>query len=89
MSVFKYKAVSPDQKTVTGLVEAPTESIAVDILKDKQLTIIAFEEQKKGTGGFNIVLDKIKAKDVVIFSRQFSVLVSANVALVQSLHLLT
>ena len=90
MSVFKYKAVDVSQRTINGLVEAPTESIAVDILKEKQLTIISLTEQsKKAGGGFNIVLDRIKPKDIVIFSRQFSVLVSANVALVQSLHLLT
>lgn len=89
MSVFKYKAVDHNQKTVGGLVEAPTESIAVDILKEKQLTIISLDEQKKSMGGgFNIVLDRVKPKDVVIFSRQFSVLISANVALVQSLQIL-
>jgi len=62
--------------------------MAVEILRDKELEIISLIEKRRGGGKFNIVLDRIKAKDIVMFSRQFSVLIGASVALVQSLKLL-
>ncbi|MFH1427615.1 MAG: type II secretion system F family protein, partial [Patescibacteria group bacterium] len=37
---------------------------------------------------FLAILNRIKAKDIVIFSRQFSVMISANVALVQALKII-
>jgi len=87
MLVFRYKAVNKSNKTVTGLVEADSENLAVELLKDKGLKISYLEEGKKGSS-MSFVIGGIKSKDVVIFSRQFSVLISANVSLVQALNLL-
>ncbi len=89
MAVFKYKAITREKKSVAGLVEAVTEELAIDILKEKGLTIVAFREELGiGQGNIFSIFKRIKAKDLVIFSRQFSVLISASVTLVQSLHLL-
>jgi len=89
MAVYKYKALNKDKKTVSGLVEAASEDLAIDTLKDKELVIISLKEEAiKGGEKALFFLGRIKAKDLVIFSRQFSVLVSANVALVESLRLL-
>ena len=91
MPVFKYKAIDKNKKAIIGLVEAPSQPAAAVILKEKGMAIISLVE-KSGKGNIEIeipFLNRIKPKDVVIFSRQFSVLVSAGVALVQSLRLLT
>ena len=88
MSVFKYRAFTKEKRTIAGMVEAPSEDMAVDILRDKELEIISLVEKRSGSGKFNIVLDRVKTKDIVMFSRQFSVLIGASVALVQSLKLL-
>lgn len=89
MSVFKYKALKKNKQTVTGLVEADSEETAIDILKEKELSIISLKEESKKIGVKQVVLfSRVKAKDIVVFSRQFSVLISANIALVQSLRLL-
>ncbi len=87
MANFSYKAKNKENKTVAGVVQAPSEEMAVDILVDKGLTIFWFKETAtKGEMGLNIpFLNRIPPKDIVIFSRQLSVLVSANVPLVQSL----
>lgn len=87
MPSYKYKAINQDRGTVSGIVEAANESVAADILKEKQLLIVSLSEEKPGIN-FSISLDRIKPKDLVVFSRQFSVLISANVALVQSLKVL-
>lgn len=87
MSTFKYKAINRDNKSVSGLVEAESESEATSLLKDKGLSISYLEEGGESSK-FSFVLGGVKVKDIVIFSRQFSVLISANVSLVQALKLL-
>jgi len=89
MSVFKYRATNKEGRSATGLVEADSESAAIDVLKEKGLEIVSmYETSETGAGVFNYILGRVSAKDLVSFSRQFSVLISANVALVQSLKLL-
>ncbi|RLC38254.1 hypothetical protein DRH27_02735 [Candidatus Falkowbacteria bacterium] len=89
MPIYKYRAITEDKKTVSGLVEAPAESIAIDILKDRELEIISLSLKSAGKGwDINSFLNKVKPKDIVVFSRQFSVLISAGVALVSSLKIL-
>lgn len=87
MPTFKYKAINRDNKAVSGLVEAETESEAASLLKDKGLRISYMEEGGKSSK-FSFVIGGVKTKDIVVFSRQFSVLISANVSLAQSLKLL-
>ena len=89
MALFKYKALTKNKKTGSGLVEAPAESIAIDILKDRGLEIIGLSIKTSGKAfDINLFLNRVKPKDIVIFSRQFSVLISAGVALVSSLKIL-
>lgn len=92
MPIFRYKVSSQDRRTTTGLVEAANENAAYDILTDKGLLVVSLEEEIRIFGGASSVtsfLNRIKPKDIVIFSRQFSVLISANVTLVQALKILS
>ena len=88
MPVYKYKALNNEKKTISGLVEAASEDEAIELLRDNELSIVSLSEESKGIKKNVFVFGGISAKDVVVFSRQFSVLVSANVTLVQSLKLL-
>ncbi len=88
MSVFKYQALNKERKSVSGLVEAETEDAAIEVLKVKGLDIVSLYETAAKAKRGNIVFGRVSPKDIVTFSRQFSVLISANVALVQSLKLL-
>lgn len=89
MPIFKYKAKTRDNKPASGLVEADNEALAIETLEDKELQIVSLElDSGSNESKFSIVIGGIKAKEIVVFSRQFSVLVSANVAIVQSLKLL-
>ncbi len=89
MPLYKYKAIDRDNKTVSGLIEAPTEDFAADTLREKGLNIISLAPKAE----FDLskllnIFNRVKPKDLVVFSRQFSVLISANVAMVQSLRIL-
>lgn len=88
MPIFKYKAVNRGEETISGLVEAESIEYAEEILKDKGLSIIYLALEAEGKSGGMDILNRIKMKEVVVFSRQFSVLISANVPLVQALKIL-
>ena len=87
--IFKYKAFNQNKEIINGLVEAAGDEAAAEILREKNLSVISIEEESKG----NVIkglsfLDRIKIKDIVIFSRQFSVMISANVTMIQALKIL-
>ena len=88
MPVFKYKAYNKEKKLITGLVDAPAEDLAIQILNDNELDIVSISEKKNLFSSKNIVFGGVGAKDVVIFSRQFAVLISSSVPLVQSVKML-
>ncbi len=88
MAFYKYRAIDKNKKTKEGLVEAASKDFAVETLREQGLSIVSITETaRRGTISLSII-DRIKQKDIVIFSRQFSVMISADVAVVQSLKIL-
>lgn len=91
MAVFDYKAKDLQGTTVVGAVEAPSENVATDLLKDKNLIVLSLTERRKTTVLQVSLpfLNRVKSRDVVIFARQLAVLISATVPIVQALRILT
>ena len=94
MPQFSYKAKKKDGQMFEGIVEAVNEDEAAEVLRDKELAVIFLERLgkriiKRG-GGFKLPFLKagVKRKERVIFSRQLSVMISANVSVVQALRIL-
>jgi type IV pilus assembly protein PilC len=89
MPLFKYKALDSERNNVTGLVEAVNENVASEVIAEKGLFALSIEKESEGQGiPILSIIDRVNAKDLVVFSRQFSVLISANVTMVQSLRIL-
>ncbi len=89
MAIFDYRAKNPQGQTVEGAVVAPSESVAYDTLRDKQLTIVNLHERSKSTKLFSFeIFNRVSVKEQVIFSRQLSVMISANVPIVRALRIL-
>jgi len=86
MPLFSYKAKDEDGNIQNGMVDGANEQLAIGALKDQGLVVIDINKKKKGFG--TNVLNRVKAKDVVIFSRQFSVMISASIPVVQALKVL-
>ncbi len=90
MPVYDYKAKDPEGTSVTGAVEAPSEAVAQDTLKERELIVVSLKERKHLTifqsslGFFN----RVPKKDVVLFARQLAVMISATVPIVQALRIL-
>jgi type IV pilus assembly protein PilC len=88
MPRFEYRATDREGNTLNGIVEADTAELASDTLADKGMSVISLTEAKSGAGQIEISLpffNKVKVKDLVIFSRQFAVLMGAKVPIVRAL----
>ncbi len=89
MPYFRYKATDENNQTSEGMIQAATADLAADILADRNLTIISLAEEKVALGERSVnFLNRVKLKDLVIFARQLSVVISANIPLVQGLKIL-
>lgn len=84
MSIFQYTAKDKSGHTVSGTLECNLESELVGILHKNDLVVISIQKLKR-----KITKDsKIKADDLVVFSRQLATMIDAGIPLVQSLGIL-
>ncbi len=90
MPLFDYRAKDADGNNVSGVIEAATETVALDELAERNLTPVFIKERpaKSALQASYRWFNRVKTKDLVIFSRQLAVMVSATVPLVQSLRIL-
>ncbi len=89
MSFFQYRARNSRGEIVQGSVDAPSENVASSILVDRGLIILSLIEKEKSSLNIDLpFLNRIKNKDVVVFSRQLAVMASASVPIVQALKIL-
>jgi len=90
MPFFEYKAKNNQGQVFKGRVEAPSQGAVIKMLSEKEmfpLTIKAVKESKDFFANIDF-LNKVGAKDLVLLSRQLSVMKSANLPIVQSLRIL-
>lgn len=89
MAIFNYKVKNRIGENFAGTVVAPSEGVAYGILKDKNFIIVSLKESRKISLKFSLsALQRVKSKDVVIFARQLSVMISAGVPIVKALRVL-
>jgi len=90
MAVYDYKAKDVDGASLTGAVEAPSEAVAQDTLKERGLTVVSLHERKRNTLFQSSLsfFNRVPKKDVVLFARQLAVMISATVPIVQALRIL-
>lgn len=89
MPVYKWVAETKKGKILKGELEAADERIAQLQLKRRNLTIKKIKAKPKDLfANVAFFQPKITAKDVVIFTRQFSTMIDAGLPLVQGLTIL-
>ena len=90
MAVFQYNARGSDNKIVSGLVEAPSESIAAKLLHDKQLFVISLRQSVNqfSFGSLKKHFQKVGYNDIVNFTRQIATMTVAGLSLPESLTIL-
>ena len=90
MAQFSYIATDKNDVSTKGVVEADDRAGALEQLRKQGLHPLSVQPAKKGASFSSITIggNKVKSKDLVIFTRQLSTLVNAGVPLVRSLSTL-
>ncbi len=85
--LFTYTAVTKEGKSVSGSVEASSKEALIETLHKQGLRPLVVK-QGSTKKGFSIGKPKVKLKDLVMFTRQLSTMISAGVPLTRSLSTL-
>lgn len=89
MSIFKYRAEDANGKMKRGEVVGLSEAEVISKLRKKELNVLSVTDvTTTWLNRFARLIAPIKNKDLVVFSRQFSVMISANVPVVEALMVL-
>lgn len=91
MPDYAYTARTATNTTQTGTVTAKNKAAALESLKQKGLHPLILKPSKKTGLQMDIKLpgsNKVKAKDLVIFTRQFATMISAGVPILRALSTL-
>ncbi len=84
MPTFAYTARAANGDLRSATLDAPSREEAVAQLRRQRMSVVKIEQEtrKKSAGG------RIKMRDIVIFTRQFSTMINAGLPLVQALDIL-
>ena len=92
MAEFSFTARNAAGQTQKGTLTAHDRTAAMSALRNRGLQPVVVKDAKK-SGGMNINIplpggNKVKSKDLVVFTRQFSTMVDAGVPIMRSLAIL-
>jgi type IV pilus assembly protein PilC len=88
MPHFSYVATNAQNTVIQGKTELPDRAAVIAALQKQNLRPVAIKEIKTGSLNMNITLfesNKVKSDQLVIFTRQLSVMTSAGVPILRSL----
>lgn len=87
--MWQWVAETKKGRKLKGELEAVTEQIAESQLKKRNLKILKLKPKPKDLfANIAFMQPKVKNKDIVIFTRQFSTMIDAGLPLVQGLNIL-
>lgn len=89
MATYNYRAVDNNNKIVEGVLDTVSQNSAKSMLQKQDLRLISIKQStRKKIFASPLSKNKIKSKDIVIFTRQLSTMVSAGVPLLRALNTL-
>ena len=85
-----YKAIGKDGKFVQGIIEAKDPSQAAGYLRSKEFVPVRISKQEKNKflESIRIIGHRASSRDILIFTRQLSAMLSAGLTLIKSLDIL-
>ncbi len=89
--LYVYESTDKEGKKSSGSLDAPSIEVAINSLQRRGLIILSIKPEKDALPFFqrNInIFERVKTKDVVIFSRQIATLFEAKVPILDSFRLL-
>lgn len=88
MAQYVYRANDDDGNIIKGLVEANNQEDAAKLIQESGYNVLSMALQHKGFAFDFSKLQSVKIKDIVIFSRQLSIMISANVPILKAMRII-
>jgi len=90
MAEFSYQAKTKEAFVVEGIIDAPNQNLAVDILHSKGYVILSLKPLERGLAAYDVSkwFSRPNNKDLVVFTRQLSTLIDADMPLSEGLRTL-
>ena len=88
MATFKIKAKDKQGKLISEVLEAETQKDLIDTLHRRGLVVMGIEEQRSVRKSKSHRRLRVKADELVIFSRQLATMVNAGLPLIEGLRTL-
>ncbi len=88
MASYTYKALDQRGISATGEIEGESKAAAAAALRSRGLTVLDLNEAKRGLHMEFTFLQRIKPKDLTVFSRQFATMVSSGLSMLRCLYVL-
>lgn len=92
-TTYAYKVRDRQGKLVEGQLEADSSALVVNKLRQMGYTPVAIEQRDTGALQREIRIpglgDRVKVKDVAVFSRQFATMINAGLTLLRALSILS
>ena len=93
MAVFRWEGISPRGEVMRGEMEATTRDAVIVRLRTQRIQPLPAKIKEKGRGldreltipGFG---ERVKTRDIVVFTRQFATMIDAGLPIVQCLDIL-
>ncbi len=88
MATFVYKALDARGTSTSGEIEGDSKASAAQALRNKGLTVLDMNEANKGLNMNLSFMQRVKPKDLTVFSRQFATMVSSGLSMLRCLYVL-
>ena len=93
MAVFRWEGISPKGEVMRGEMEATTRDAVIVRLRTQRIQPLPAKIREKGRGLDRQLTipglgDKVKTRDIVVFTRQFATMIDAGLPIVQCLDIL-
>ncbi len=89
MPTFKYSAKNANSQTITGKISADSKAAVIEELRKRKLTIVSIDEVKgSSVPKASFKGKKVKAEEIVIFTRQLATMIEAGIPIIHSLNAL-
>ncbi|MBI2963186.1 MAG: type II secretion system F family protein [Deltaproteobacteria bacterium] len=93
MAVFRWEGISPRGEVMRGEMEATTRDAVIVRLRTQRIQPLPAKIREKGKGLDRQITipglgEKVKTRDIVVFTRQFATMIDAGLPIVQCLDIL-
>jgi type IV pilus assembly protein PilC len=90
MATFAYKALDGKGASASGQIDGDNKAAVAASLRNRGLTVLDINEVKKGLAQADLLggLQRIKSKDLTVFSRQFATMINSGLSMLRALSVL-